>query len=787
MPTLEDKDQNLETKPNGSHDDVKLSAKEQAEFDQIEAGAEDSFYKDGNKNSEKKGGGAVDAALKTTPAGRIVSFLRSRKGVTGSAIFSVIILVGIFIASIATPATGFLAVANMLDDFSFGPGNRSTLRVANRVFRNIDTIRNAGNNTELQQRANRVPADIDTVRNINGEKVARVQRRFNFRSMVLQRSPRANWRGVFGRATSGGDTASRRMTRTSPDRQRAGPLRGVENVASESDIDNARNSDNPRQAARNIGSNYVRNTGSVALLTTAMGCVLSAVEDAVPDERELYEQILEYQADLYASKSQLADGETADPDQVADMWEFLIQTEEGVDVPDDFDRDLSEAERQQLQEIQNRFAELQADEDVDDPEQIIRDEFGQDLAIGGVQFETTTIVRSFANSAHYKYAARHEVTGGEPDFGITFSGIQDATNSGWSGVALTSGSIINSIPGAQVGCSAAGSPVGSILIIGVDYFVSAKACLATLGAGCGVRAGARVAMGEVASRLIMWGLLQLMYDAIVPEGPEELMGFIGMGSNMAQSEHERNLGAPPMSNAETNQRREITYRDMGEGDRAQGFAWRYLSPQNHRSVVAQLALQTHFLQPNALISPFTNILSTLTRPFYALTDRVVAREEFNNYEIRQFGFQDELLDRFTSPDNIDALIENDIEISQLEGYGCAPDEAEGWIDNFGNRCNVGMWNDALLMDVIIDECISNFYPQHLEEDWTYEYEQYTSSTDDEGRIAVTPRSPSPEIDCSDNDGGLSDRERDMWERVGMWRYANKTMENIECLSNNDPC
>lgn len=711
--------------------------------------------------------GVAKLATSTTPVGRVAglalgvfNFLKSNKkaSITGGAILGTLISVVMLLGSLL-PATQLVWMGAIFNDFNFGPHNRNVVNRSERIRSRVGDLRN--NDTRMGQQADAIASDdsrVNRMQDIPDQNLERTNQRNKFRANIQrkintarpQSVERFRWRFFTGdSADSDGFRSPKKRLRGTDDGRRRASLDGPEQY--QEAADDTRNSDGPSRAARSHARQIAR--GSLIGASIAVGCASAMVADVIPDEKERYEILMGRAGNFYTAGSQLGAGEDVHGDEVSDTMSAFQDTEQTL-----------ESERLRNEEIDTDDViaeppdegEATPGDPVADPDSLSGSEIDRALA----DAEEEEVPRSFSHSAAWKRATNQEIHGNEPDIDMSFPG----ENGFLASNTLAVGGTLNAIPGFTSLCRVVASPyIGWPLAVveGVASAFSGPGAIGRFAAIEGVVTG------------LSFMLMNMAFDGLVPEGPEELTGHIDMGSNLANEENSRYQGAPPVSNSEMNEQRQAYYQHLADKDRERGFVWRYVSPDNHRSVLAQVAMSGGLWSVSDLAKPFTNfsavVNSAFSRVFTTVSASQHGLEDFHNYDIVQFTFSSDSLN------SVDP-VENDQEMSDIEDYQCTETEG-GYQDSSGSACNIDRWNDARLMEVIIEECMENPYYEHTDNDWEYDYEQIRTADGDLEEYEN-------EIDCS---GDLTSRERSFWERVGAWRLDQDIMDNIDCLTHDDPC
>ncbi|MEX0749012.1 MAG: hypothetical protein WD467_02055 [Candidatus Saccharimonadales bacterium] len=659
MSTLEDK--KPDTKPDGSHDDVELSAAERAESDQLLASAEegDSFYSDeGSEGKRGAGSRLAGAALKTTPVGRALSFITRNKKSTavGGGILGFIVSVVALIVMIIPP-TQLMWMNNVFQDFNFGPHDRSVVGRANRINEHLRLRRS--NDTQLGQKIENVSADDAQrarVAETSGDRVSRYNRRAPFRDMIGSRIRGGfNWRFFTGHSRSSPSYVNSRNKMLGINDSSLRADARVEEINTTDEGETVRTEDTSRSnninqiteeikanpsESRTIARRAARRVSSSAVVATVMvGCLSAAYDDLIPDDQELYETLLTTAANFMTAGSQLAHGEEVHGDEIADTLSAY--------------EDTIESDREFTAEGEGAIVEGEG-----------------------------TVHRSFSNSAAWKRATNQPTTGNEEDADLAYD---EMVNIGLlSSTFRYIGGAVNTVPGTRAVCSFIGNPV-------VGFVATAGEGIAAFMSG-GTTAAIKVALREgafIASLAFLFE--QVSFESIIPDGPEMLMATTDMGMNLSQSEFARSQGAPPVSSGIANALRADHYKQLGMEDRARGIAWRYFSLDNPRSTLTNIAMTHNFSWstltrsmaslPNRLSSLITNALFTST----------AANEEFHNYNIQQYAFT-----------------YSDLDVDPLENaaYVESALHCGGGIDILASdNCTTDKTTEGELMLKIYDECI----------------------------------------------------------------------------------
>ena len=712
--------------------------------------------------------GAASTAMKATPWGRVLSALsfikRNKKAaVSGGGIIAFIISVAIFITTVLTPSSQIIWMSSILGDFNFGPNNRNAgSRVANIINRTSE-LRN--NDTRMGRQANAISSDqtrMNRVNNTENRMFIRGNQRFNFRETINRRintvrgriglSPRSwsifegNPRTAEGYRNPGnrirGTDSARASTRTVP-----GPFQDA--------VETARTSDNPRSTRAQSIRSITKANASTALI--AAGCATAIISDVIPDEEERYEILMSRGADIYTAGSQASAGENVHGDEAADFMDEFYETRTVVQADSDIADNLSEDD-----------LNIREDEDEKDIE---IEGTAQELGLDG-ESDVEERDYSFSNTAAWKRNTRQEPDGNEIDVNMSFA----PENTLWANTILRTGDLINTLTFGRTGsvCAVLASGVVSYSLAAVEWTI-------TIFTG-GLAGIGRLGVGEFAAFIIGTAILNAAYDGLVPETPEELFAQTDMGSNVANSENSRNQGAPPSD--EMNEERLDNFREYAQEDRERGFVWRYMSPQNHRSALSQVAMSNGPLRGSDLIRPFLNFSSTIANTFSRISMPVSADnhlDEFDNYGIEQFHYESRAIDEIDPVENDEFIAYVDGEEFDLEGRGyyCTFDEMEGFkwdelpdeeregLEQLGNgeqiradlmvyynfegppdpddpdgeltECETDRWRDAVLMYELINKCMEP--PYYEMEEWTsYRYNELATDAlgNPEVRTTIVP-------------------------------------------------
>lgn len=702
--------------------------------------------------------GAAKLATSTNPVGRAAGlalglFARNKKAsITGGGILSVIIGVFIFVSSIL-PATQLIWMGAIFNDFNFGPHHRNVVNRSVRVKKRLGDV--SQQDTRMGKQAEAIVSDdarVDKLDKTNKEMLGRTNQRHKFRSTIARkintaRPPNADrfrWRFFTGDSadSDGFRSPKKRFRGTDDGRQRTNIDGRYEDAANDT-----RNSNNPSRTARSHARGIAK--GSLIGASLAVGCSSALISDAIPDKKERYEILMGRAGDFHTAGSQLGANENVHSDEVTDAMSAFQDTEY-----------IPESERLKNEEVDTGgITAAPPEEGESTPEEPVADKdslAGSEVDKALADAEEKEVHRSFSHSAAWKRATNQEVQGNEPDIEMSFP----AENGFLASGVLSIGRTLGMIPGFTSLCGVVSNPYIGWTLTGVEGVVSLFSGPAAVG---------RFAAVEALITGLSFMITNMAFDAMVPEGPAELMGHIDAGGNMANSENSRDQGAPPVSNDQMNEQRQAHLEKLADEDLERGLVWRYLSPDNHRSVLASVAMSTGTLSTADLIKPFTNFSTVISSAFGRLFTPLSADghdNEFDNYKIEQFAFSEDTLK------NIDPA-ENDKKMDRIEGYRCTENEAGNYIDSNGNPCNMGRWSNAVLMELITEDCMKRPYYEHMDNDWTYEREEGPIKHKIDCRTAKNP------------DNGRN--YRPFWGQLGVWKLDQDIVDNIDCLTHNNPC
>lgn len=675
------------------------------------------------KAAEKAGSkGLASAVSKASPAGialSALSFVRGHKKrfLTGGGILGAVIGVVVTVSTLLT-GSQLIWMNNIFGDLHTKPYERNVVSRALMARRAINQPARH-DQTKLgskMQEINSDPSKRAKVQDTKPRKVAKVNRRMLHRSRIGNKintvrsqtgKPRHKWKIFEGKK---------------PDGSRASPRMKMKGVFKRGEIKKAGNRgrlnnamEQAREASPRERKSILRRTAlrSGITITGAVStavCLAAAYDDMLPDDKELYELFLTYGASFNTAGSQAAAGEDMHGEEYSDAMSVYY---------DEYDTELDAPESEEFEVV-----------DKNEEGEETREE---KTVEGDSQQEKETIRNNFAHSAAWKRATNQPVTGNEEDHGFTYGtglgGLHSAFRSIGGGANFLTGG------NASLVCKAAS--IASIPVFAVEI-------VATFKTGGLVQAGGKLLTHGAMIGGTIYMMEQLSVGEVMPEGSVMQMASTDAGMNLTQSEYARSQGAPPVSHEEMAAVREANFEKIEEEDKERGFAWRYFSPDNHRSALAQVALASNSFDAGSLLKPFTNFASTIGNAISRAFPKTSAQEDdvFDNYGIKQFHFTGSDADPLDNADYVENTLGCDV-----ESETCSGDSA-----------------DALRAEIILSKCMPLPYYEMEDNDWTFR----------DSRDGNTV-----EVDC---------RQRtSLYEKVGTWKLDNDIVDGYECLSHDDLC
>ncbi|MEX0932105.1 MAG: hypothetical protein WDZ81_00680 [Candidatus Saccharimonadales bacterium] len=595
-------------------------------------------------------------ADKGSKAKQAFAFLKRHKKGTAAGVGGGGIVAAIITFVVLLSGTQLIWMNQIMQDFNFGPHDRSAASRANRIKNEFSKIKSS--NTDLGRNANNLIADsqLDRVSSIGEAKVVSHQRRDPFRRLLGSRSGgQIEWRLFRGLPRSSPEYQSPRnkMLGISESDILQGSTNVEEEVKSEDGETNTDETkkrpvndegvDSVREAterikqephnSRRISQSAARSIkGGAIVIGLITTCLAQNYDALTPSEKERYEMLITTGGNFLTSGSQYQTQENVHSDEIVDITEAYTDTVE----------------------YENEEGKLVSES------------------------------RSFTDSAAWKRATGQPTTGEEPDSELSFDRNFNLLSSTLLGIGGAINDNFLAEHPTRIFCKVIQTKtVGTALLVG-DAVLSWLGGPISRAAFVAVEAGLRIAMPFL--------IEQLAFEQVIPEGPAMLLATNDMGLNLGQAEFARSQGAPPISNAEVTAMRASHQRSLAQEDQQRGVQWRYLSPENPRSALSKVAmnvLPTQLTIPGTvkkIASIPTSLFKNMFKPFSVQAENHI--EEFNNYGIQQYGFT-----------------EGDVEIDVAENAQIVEKALSCAGNPDGTGCTEEMVENGQQMQEILEKCI----------------------------------------------------------------------------------
>lgn len=280
-----------------------------------------------------------------------------------------------------------------------------------------------------------------------------------------------------------------------------------------------------------------------------------------------------------------------------------------------------------------------------------------------IEIEYDNNTGSFTEAAAWQRATGSEVTG--PELNQEFRVIQTQSPldlvDGIMGILSSVGGLVSTIPGMGTFCDALFSPIGFIVGILFDA-VEALGAVAACATGAGCAALGKFAVielfWEVGSRMISSAMTAFI--GFLTDNPVQSLAILDQSLNLTASEESRS--AMPIDSQEYNARLAVYKREQAQ---ILPFKDRYFALDNPRSVTAKIAIAKSNLvrmNPTDFLAslfglPGNSVLAAITsQNVYAQTDL-----EFDNYGFQKYSYDNGSFDEdpFELAEEINDLIAAD--------------------------------------------------------------------------------------------------------------------------------